>query len=165
MTFGTHERKSATSAGTGLRSFALATKTAHVAVSIFFTFLGLTAVTFVIGRVIPIDPVLAIVGDRAPQDVYERVRLELGLDRSLWVQYWAYLGQVLQGNFGTSVLTSRDVLEDIARGAEARTLHHHVPAGQCDRPARQRGGLRLRSVVRSDLLPQRDEKIGREAGS
>ena len=115
MTFGTHERKSATSAGSGLRSFALATKTAHLAVSIVFTFLGLTAVTFVIGRVIPIDPVLAIVGDRAPQDVYERVRLELGLDRSLWVQYWTYLGQVLQGNFGTSVLTSRDVLEDIRR--------------------------------------------------
>ena len=38
------------------------------------TLLGLVAVTFFIGRVVPIDPVLAIVGDRAPPQVYERVR-------------------------------------------------------------------------------------------
>ena len=37
------------------------------------TFLGLLLVTFLIGRVVPIDPVLAAVGDRAPPDVYERV--------------------------------------------------------------------------------------------
>ena len=41
-------------------------------VSVPLTFLGLLAVTFVIGRVVPIDPVLAIVGDRAPPQVYER---------------------------------------------------------------------------------------------
>ena len=43
------------------------------------TYLGLIAVTFFIGRVVPIDPVLAIVGDRAPARVIERVRLEMGL--------------------------------------------------------------------------------------
>ncbi|MFQ5774077.1 MAG: ABC transporter permease [Kiloniellaceae bacterium] len=94
---------------------ALAAKTAHVVVSVALTFLGLTAVTFVIGRVIPIDPVIAIVGDRAPQQVYERVRLELGLDRPLYEQYWTYLIKILNGEFGTSVLTSHEVLEDILR--------------------------------------------------
>ena len=44
------------------------------------TLLGLVAVTFLIGRVVPIDPVIAIVGDRAPAHVYERARQELGLD-------------------------------------------------------------------------------------
>jgi len=44
------------------------------------TLLGLLAVTFFIGRVVPIDPVLAIVGDRAPPQVYDRVYHELGLD-------------------------------------------------------------------------------------
>ena len=39
--------------------------------SVALTFLGLTLVTFVIGRVIPIDPVIAIVGDHAPPGVYE----------------------------------------------------------------------------------------------
>ena len=48
-------------------------------VVIALTYLGLLAVTFFIGRVIPIDPVLAIVGDRAPEHVVARVREELGL--------------------------------------------------------------------------------------
>jgi peptide/nickel transport system permease protein len=72
-------------------------------------------VTFLIGRVVPIDPVLAVVGDRAPPDVYERARIELGLHLPLWQQFLLYLQDVLQGDFGTSVLTSRPVLEDIAR--------------------------------------------------
>jgi len=82
-------------------------------VSIALTFLGLIAVTFVIGRVVPIDPVLARVGDRALPEVYERVRLEMGLDRPLYEQFWLYLQKILQGDLGTSVITSRPVFEDI----------------------------------------------------
>jgi len=79
------------------------------------TFLGLLLVTFLIGRVVPIDPVLAAVGDRAPPDVYERVRIELGLHLPLWQQFLIYVGDVLRGDFGRSVLTARPVLEDIVR--------------------------------------------------
>ncbi|HEY7766267.1 MAG TPA: ABC transporter permease [Aestuariivirgaceae bacterium] len=79
------------------------------------TFLGLTIVTFCIGRVIPIDPVLAVVGDRASPDVYERVRLELGVDLPLYQQYWNYLVKLLHGDLGTAVLTARPVLEDLMR--------------------------------------------------
>lgn len=85
------------------------------ALTLAVTFLGLLLVTFLIGRVVPIDPVLAAVGDRAPPDVYERVRIELGLHLPLWQQFLLYIEDVLQGDFGTSVLTSRPVLEDIAR--------------------------------------------------
>ena len=55
---------------------------------ILLTYLGLLAVTFFIGRVIPIDPVLAIVGDRAPEHVIARVREELGLNKPLWEQFY-----------------------------------------------------------------------------
>jgi len=79
------------------------------------TFLGLLAVTFFIGRVVPIDPALAIVGDRAPAHVVERVRLELGLHLPLYQQFWIYLKQALSGDFGTSVLTTNPVLTDIKR--------------------------------------------------
>jgi peptide/nickel transport system permease protein len=79
------------------------------------TLFGLLAVTFFIGRVIPIDPVLAIVGDRAPQHVVERIRLDLGLDLPLYQQFYIYLKQVLSGDFGTSVLTTNPVLSDILR--------------------------------------------------
>jgi peptide/nickel transport system permease protein len=79
------------------------------------TFLGLLAVTFFIGRVVPIDPVLAIVGDQAPRDVYEQARRELGLDQPLWAQFWIYVQKVLAGDFGQSLVTNRPVSEDIAR--------------------------------------------------
>lgn len=88
---------------------------ARVIGSVALTFLGLLLVTFLIGRVVPIDPVLAAVGDRAPAAVYERVKQELGLDLPLWQQFWIYLRKVLAADFGRSVLTSNPVLVDIRR--------------------------------------------------
>ncbi|MCB1804730.1 MAG: ABC transporter permease [Gammaproteobacteria bacterium] len=79
------------------------------------TFLGLLAVTFFIGRILPIDPVLAAVGDRAPADVYERVRIEMGLHLPLWQQFLVYIQNILTGDFGRSVLTANPVLDDIKR--------------------------------------------------
>ena len=64
---------------------------------------------------IPIDPVLAIVGDRAPEHVIARVREELGLNQPLWEQFYIYVSKVLHGDFGTSVLTSNPVMQDIRR--------------------------------------------------
>ena len=79
------------------------------------TYLGLLAVTFFIGRVVPIDPVLAILGDRAPTHVVERVRRELGFDLPLYQQFFIYLKSILSGDFGTSVLTTNPVMVDIKR--------------------------------------------------
>jgi peptide/nickel transport system permease protein len=88
---------------------------ARLVATLSLTFLGLLLVTFVIGRVVPIDPVLAAVGERAPPDVYEQARIRLGLHLPLWQQFLIYVGSVLQGDFGESVLTANPVLEDIAR--------------------------------------------------
>jgi len=88
---------------------------AGFAISVALTFLGLLAITFFIGRVVPIDPVLAVVGDRAPRAVYEAARLEMGLDKPLYVQFVHYVGAILQGDFGTSVSTGRPVIEDLKR--------------------------------------------------
>jgi peptide/nickel transport system permease protein len=84
-------------------------------VVVVLTFGGLLAVTFFIGRVIPVDPVLAVVGDRAPEHVIERVREEMGLNKPLYAQFGLYVSRALQGDFGTSVLTSNPVIEDIAK--------------------------------------------------
>lgn len=83
--------------------------------AIVLTYMGLLAVTFFIGRVIPVDPVLAVVGDHAPEAVMERVREEMGLNKPVLVQFGLYVSKVLQGDFGTSVLTSNPVLVDIKR--------------------------------------------------
>jgi len=85
------------------------------ALAIVLTYLGLLAVTFVIGRVIPVDPVLAVVGDHAPEYVMKRVREEMGLNKPVLEQFGVYVAKMLHGDFGTSVLTSNPVLDDIKR--------------------------------------------------
>jgi peptide/nickel transport system permease protein len=82
--------------------------------SVLVTLFGLVVVTFLIGHVMPIDPVIAMVGDNAPQDVVERVRHEAGLDRPLPVQFVVYVGQLLQGELGRSILTKNPVTTDLA---------------------------------------------------
>ena len=81
--------------------------------SLLLTLLGLTAVTFGIGRFIPVDPVLAVVGDHATREIYDKARLAMGLDRSIPEQYFLYLKKLLSGDFGTSVMTSHSILADL----------------------------------------------------
>ncbi len=83
--------------------------------SIALTMVGLLAVTFIIGRVMPIDPVLAVVGDKASNEVYQAAYKAMGLDKPLLTQFAIYLRDVATGNFGVSTLTARPVSEDIIR--------------------------------------------------
>lgn len=82
--------------------------------SVPITLFGLILVTFLIGRVMPIDPVVAIAGDHAPPDVVAQVRLALGLDKPLTVQFLIYLRHLLSGDLGRSVMTTHPVTQDIA---------------------------------------------------
>lgn len=99
--------------GAGASAFAMSLL--RFLLTVVTTYLGLLAVTFFIGRVVPIDPALAIVGDRAPAHVVERVREELGLNLPLYQQFFIYIRQALSGDFGTSVLTTNPVMTDIRR--------------------------------------------------
>ncbi len=83
--------------------------------SVLLTLFGLTVLTFLIGRVMPVDPVIAAVGDNAPEDVILRVRAEMGLDQPIPVQFLHYLNQLAHGDFGMSVLTKNPVAQDIVR--------------------------------------------------
>lgn len=101
--------------------------------SVAVTLLGLLALTFTIGRVMPVDPVLAIVGDEATQATYDRVYQQLGLDQPVHVQFFRYVSDVLHGDFGVAILTGRPVIEDIARvfpaTVELATLSILIGAG------------------------------------
>lgn len=79
------------------------------------TFVGLMAVTFVIGRVLPTDPAMAIVGNRATEEVYQAMRVQLGLDKPILTQFWIFLTSAVQGDFGQSIMTARPVVDDIKR--------------------------------------------------
>ena len=85
------------------------------ALTLAITFAGLLALTFFIGRKVPIDPVLAVLGDRASADAYAAERIALGLDKPLVVQFGIYVRDVLHGHFGISLLTANPVLDDIKR--------------------------------------------------
>jgi len=99
----------------GRRSLKAAGALLRFGTTVALTFLGLLAITFFIGRVVPIDPVLSVVGDRASAEVYARVEAEMGLDRPLPVQFVDYVTDVVTGDFGRSVSTGRPVVEDLGR--------------------------------------------------
>lgn len=82
---------------------------------ILTTLLGLLVITFVVGRMVPADPVIAVIGDQADQATYERVYKEMGLDQPLYAQFATYLGNVAQLNFGQSHVTKNPVSSDLAR--------------------------------------------------
>ena len=83
------------------------------------TLLGLLAVTFVISRVIPGDPVALVAGETATPAQVEALRRQLGFDRPLPVQFVDYVAHLARGDMGTSIFTRRPIVEDLA---------HRLPA-------------------------------------
>lgn len=88
---------------------------AHLIVSLFI----LLCVTFVIGRVLPADPVGAIVGELADPAAYAAMRQRLGLDLPLYEQFFIYLKGFVHGDFGTAILTGNPVSADLAQAFPA----------------------------------------------
>lgn len=78
------------------------------------TLLGVTIVTFFLMKAVPGDPASGMVGERAPKEVVEKIKRELGEDRPVFIQYVGYLGLILKGELGRSYYTNRKVSEDIA---------------------------------------------------
>ncbi len=93
----------------------LARQIAAMLFSLFITFIGLLAVTFIIARVVPIDPVTSILGERATSAQIEAARLKLGLDKPLIEQFGIYVNDALHGDLGTSIRTKQPVVQEIKR--------------------------------------------------
>jgi peptide/nickel transport system permease protein len=87
----------------------------RVVLSVATTLFGLLLVTFIISRMLPADPVLAIVGDHASESTIEQARIHLGLDKPLLVQFGIYLVNVLQGDLGNSIRTGAPIAEELLR--------------------------------------------------
>ncbi|TKT83029.1 ABC transporter permease [Aquamicrobium sp. LC103] len=84
-------------------------------VAILTTLFGLLLLTFIIGRMIPADPVISILGDNFDQAAYDRVYRELGLDRPVPEQFLTYVQNILHLDFGQSNVTRNPVAADLAR--------------------------------------------------
>lgn len=75
---------------------------------------GLLVLVFVLTRIVPADPAAVLAGERATAEEIAALRTRLGLDRPLLVQFWLYIVQVAQGDFGRSLYTHRPVMLDLA---------------------------------------------------
>lgn len=71
-------------------------------------------ITFVLARIVPGDPARMLAGEQASEQALQQIREQMGLDKSIPAQFIDYLGQVLQGNFGTAWHTGKTVQEDFA---------------------------------------------------
>ncbi|NQV45359.1 MAG: ABC transporter permease subunit [Rhodospirillales bacterium] len=76
-------------------------------------FFGVTLLSFGFIRILPGDPILALSGERSiTPEQHAALLSKLGLDKPLWEQYFNYIMDILQGDFGISVLTNRPVLDE-----------------------------------------------------
>jgi peptide/nickel transport system permease protein len=78
------------------------------------TLLGVVVVVFLTVHLIPGDPVRALLGDQATAEQIARTNRDLGLDRPLVVQFFDYLGRLVQGDLGVSIASRQSVAEQIA---------------------------------------------------
>ncbi|TIS77040.1 MAG: ABC transporter permease [Mesorhizobium sp.] len=79
---------------------------------------GISAITFVLVRLIPGDPARVLLGTRATPTAIANIRAQYGLDEPLWVQYFYFIGNLGQGEMGKSILYKIDVLKLIATRLE-----------------------------------------------
>ena len=77
------------------------------------TFIGVSFVAFAFVRVLPGDPVLLLAGEHGLQpERYAELLHQYGFDLPIWQQYLIYLGQLIHGNFGISIVTKRPVMSE-----------------------------------------------------
>ena len=77
------------------------------------TVLMITFVVFVMMQSIPGDPVVALLGDAYTEEDAIKIREAYGLDKPVLVQYVIWLGKLVRGDWGASILTGRPVLSDV----------------------------------------------------
>jgi len=88
---------------------------------------GVSIVAFGLIHLIPGNPLDILLPPEAPKEVVERLKVEFGFDKPLYIQYLAWLGRVLQGNLGTSVFTGLRVTGELL-SALGNTFVLAIPA-------------------------------------
>ncbi|NER83758.1 MAG: ABC transporter permease, partial [Leptolyngbya sp. SIO1D8] len=75
--------------------------------------IGVIIVTFLLTRALPGDPAAFFAGSAATPEAIEEVRVNLGLDKSLFEQFFLYLGDLVRGDLGMSLTTGQTVVYDL----------------------------------------------------
>ena len=94
------------------------------------TVLALVTLTFFLMRLLPGDPFTG--GKAVPPETMEALRAKYGLDKPLWEQYLIYVGNILQGDLGSSLKTQRPLTTTIDRKStrlnSSHTMQSRMPS-------------------------------------
>lgn len=82
-------------------------------ISLIPVLLGVSIIVFSLIRLIPGDPVIIMLGERASVEDIERVREEMGFNRSIPVQYVEWMGKIVRGDLGKSIINRTSVMDDL----------------------------------------------------
>ena len=74
---------------------------------------GILFLCFCLMQAAPADPALIIAGADASPEIVAAIRLDLGLDRPLLIQFAEYIGRVAQGDLGRSIISNKSVIEEL----------------------------------------------------
>lgn len=97
----------------GMRRY-IAKRVAHAAVVIYIV----ATIVFFAVRAIPGDPARVLLGGDASADAIKALRKDMGLNQPLYVQYFRWMGRILQGDLGTSIFNDQEVLSMLIGVAE-----------------------------------------------
>jgi peptide/nickel transport system permease protein len=81
--------------------------------ALFPVLLGVSILVFALIRMIPGDPVTVMLGERARPEDIARLREQMGLDRPIYIQYFEWLGHVLRGDLGNSIINRTPVMGEL----------------------------------------------------
>ena len=85
----------------------------HRAAVLVPTFIGVTIVAFLFIRLLPGDPIELLAGERGvTPERHAELMKQMGFDRPIWEQYLSFLGNVMQGDLGVSIVTKKSVFEE-----------------------------------------------------
>jgi ABC-type dipeptide/oligopeptide/nickel transport system permease component len=79
------------------------------------TLLTVVTLIFFLMRTMPGGPAVAVLGDYANKEAVEALEKRMGLDRPLWVQYTEFLGNLVRGDLGKSIIGGRPIAPDVGR--------------------------------------------------
>ena len=75
---------------------------------------GVLLFGFLLLQLVPGDPARVVAGPTAPPEVVEAIRIEMGLDQPVLVQFWAFLERMATGDLGRSMISNKAVTEELA---------------------------------------------------
>ena len=77
--------------------------------------IGVVVISFVLTRALPGDPAVYFAGAAADEQSINEIRIAMGLDKTLYEQFFVYVNNLMQGNLGTSLSTGQPVLSDLTK--------------------------------------------------